>query len=195
MTEVNLKSPFISFATKIKYTYGLSEYIIVNDIIRNGDRYALTINVHDDSIAIGLEVLLPKTQNFGGVILEIIIFNSTGTIVPESNTEYTPETLADTFHTVLSSNPIFIGSVMTDGKIPEISSEIIGNIAIIIKPEVVLFNNDDIYDLCGNYAEVTTKVFKELTTINYLPNLKVSFSTYDKNSKLQKSLYSPTHSE
>lgn len=194
MEKVNLEAPWLSFAKKIKYTYGLGEHITVNDLIKNGDGYTLTISVRDDSVAAALEVVLPKTQNFGGVVIAIVIFNSTGNIVPETRTdyEYTPETLANIFKIALSSNPLFIGSVLTEGKLSEITLGNIGDVVIIIKREIVLFSNDDISDLCGNFTEVAAKVFQEFTQLTYLPKVKISFSTHDEKCELQKAIYAPT---
>lgn len=145
MPEVTLSPPWYTFANQIKYTYGLSRYIKVNDLIATADSYTLIINVCNDLIATALAAVLPATQDFGGVVVTIVIFNSTGAIVPAPSIDYTPETLADTFCLALYSNPLFIGTVLTD-----------------------------------------------VTTLDYLPDLKISFSTYDQTCVLQQSIYCPT---
>lgn len=192
MAKVTLSPPWYTFANEIKYTYGLSSYIKVNDLIQTSDSYTLTIDVCNDLIATALRAVLPTTQTFGGVTVTIVIFNSTGAIVPESSIDYTPETLADTFCLALYSNPLFVGTVLTAGKLPPIVSGTVGDVVMIIKPDVVLFYNDDISDLCSNFTEVAAKVFTAVTTLSYLPDLKVSFSTYDANCALQQSIYCPT---
>ncbi|MGL4107616.1 hypothetical protein [Clostridium sp. LP20] len=62
---------------------------------------------------------------------------------------------------------------------------------IIIKAAVVQFYNDDISDLCKNFNEVAAKVLADVTNLSYLPDLKISFSTFDQDCELQREIYCP----
>ncbi|MGG7177558.1 hypothetical protein ACQPU1_08205 [Clostridium paraputrificum] len=191
MANINLSPPWFTLANEIKYTYGLSRYIEVNDLFQTGESYTLTINVCNDEVANALRQVLPQTKDFGGVTVNIVIFNSSGNVVPLIDIEYTPEILAQTFCLALFSNPLFVGTVLTAGKVPPNAEERIGNVVIIIKAAVVQFYNDDISDLCKNFNEVAAKVFADVTNLTYLPNLKISFSTFDQDCELQREIYCP----
>ena len=187
MPTVTMSPPWFTFANEIKYTYGLSKYINVNDLVQNGGNYDLNIYVCVDWIATALRAILPQNQDFGGILVNIIIFDSQGVIVPISNTVYTPQTLAETFCNALYSNPLFVGTVL-----PLAVPPIVGNVVIIIKPYVIQFYNDDISDLCSNFNGVASQVFTQVTNLEYPTNLTISFSTYDKDCALQKPIYCPS---
>ena len=191
MSDVNLSAPCYSFTKKIKYTYGLSKYIHVNDLINEDSVYTLTINVCNNLIATSLRSILPTTKIFGSLTMNIIIFNEFGHVVPVSEIEYTPQTLALNFCHALNSNPLFIGTVTSFPDFPPIIVDSIGTLVVVIKPVVVQFFDDNIIDLCGNFNEVASKVFSDISNLSYYPNIKISFSTYDKNSPLQKDIYCP----
>lgn len=189
MPIVNLSPPWETYASKIRYTYGLSEYIQVNNLVQTGDSYTLVINVCNDDIAQALRQVLPTVVEFGNVNMNIIIFNSEFEGVDVQPIEYTPETLAETFCRALYSNPLFVGAVLTEGKIPEPIVGPIGDVVLVIAPCVVQFFDDIINDLCGNYNEVASNVFNEITILEYNPGLTISFSTYDPKCAFQKDLY------
>lgn len=190
MSRVTLSPPWFTFANEIKFTYGLSNYIEVNDLIANGANYDLIINVCNDSIAKSLRAILPLSKDFGGVLVNVIVLNSRGIVVPVENIAYTSKTLAETFCNALYSNPLFVGTVIP--VLPPIVQATVGDVVIIIKPCVIQFYDDNISDLCSNFNEVASKVFTDVTTLEYAVNLKVSFSTYDKDCPLQEPLYCPT---
>jgi hypothetical protein len=189
MENSRLSPPWYTFANEIKYTYGLSPYITVNDLEGEGDKYTLTIKVDNSDIATALRNVLPPIRKIGNITIDIVVLNSRDRVVPVTNKTYTPQTLAQTFCTALYKNPLFIGTVLTAKKIPPPMQSTIGDVVIVIKKSVVQFFNDDISDLCSNYNEVAAKVFSLVTKLNYRPNLRISFSTYDPNCPLQKNIY------
>lgn len=184
--EVRLSPPWYTFANQIKYTYGASKFIHVNDLIEVDGEYLLTINVYDNRIARALRQILPMEKMFGNVDVDIAIFDCNGHEVPISNQEYTPEALGELFCIALKCNPLFVGVVLTGGKIPAPIINSVGNVVVIIDKCVVQFYNDDIADLCSNYNEVAAKVFLEVSTLKYPSDLTVGFNTYDENCQLQK---------
>lgn len=188
---IELSPPWYTLANEIKYTYGLSRYVTVNDLVENGIGYELDIDVSNDVVANALRQILPVDVNFGGTNVDIVIKNSSGEIVNVANQAYTPESLGDLFCYALYANPLFVGSVLTSGKLNPIQQGSVGDVVVIIKPCVVQFYNDDISDLCSNYNEVASKVFAGVTILEYVPDLKVSFTTYDKDCQLQKDIYCP----
>ncbi len=189
MENIRLSPPWYTFANEIKYTYGLSPYITVHDLEGEEDRYTLPIKVYNNDIATALRNILPLTTIIGNITIDIVVLNSRNKVVPVTNKAYTPQTLAQTFCTALYKNPLFIGTVLTAKKLPTLMQSTIGDVAIVIRKSVVQFFNDDISDLCSNYNEVAAKVFGLVTNLNYRPNLRISFSTYDPDCQLQKNIY------
>lgn len=190
MENIRLSPPWYTFANEIKYTYGLSPYITVNDLEGEGNKYTLTIKVtYNNDIATALRNILPLTNKIGNINIDIIVLNSRNKVVPVTNKAYTPQTLAQTFCTALYKNPLFIGTVLTAKKLPPPMQSTIGDVVIVIRKSVVQFFNDDISDLCSNYNEVAAKVFSLVTNLNYRPNLRISFSTHDPGCLLQKNIY------
>lgn len=187
--DVGLSAPWYTFANQIKYTYGLSPFITVNNLAPVGDNYDLIINVCYDDVALALRQILPSFVSFGGVIVYINIFNSENQIVPIENAVYTPETLAKLLCTALIGNPLFEGTILTNGILPPIVSGTVGDVVVVIAKDIVQFYNDDISDLCSNYNAVAADVFEQITTLSYLENLKISFSTCDPNCEMQKNIY------
>ena len=190
MENNRLSPPWYTFANEIKYTYGLSPYITVNDLEDEGDKYTLTIEVnYNNDIATALRNVLPLTHQIGNITIDIVVFNSGDKVVPVTNKAYTPQTLAQTFCTALYKNPLFIGTVLTENKISPFVQSTIGDVVIVIKKSVVQFFNDDISDLCSNYNEVAARVFGLVTNLNYHPHLRISFSSNDPDCLLQKNIY------
>lgn len=189
MENIRLSPPWYTFANEIKYTYGLSPYITVNDLEDEGDKYTLTIEVANNDIATALRNVLPLTHTIGNITIDIVVLNSRDKVVPVTNKAYTPQTLAQTFCTALYKNPLFIGTVLTAEKIPLSMQSTIGDVVIVIRKSVVQFFNDDISDLCSNYNEVAARVFSLVTNLNYRPHLRASFSTFDPDCLLQDNIY------
>ncbi|MGL4774682.1 MAG: hypothetical protein ACRC2K_14055 [Clostridium sp.] len=190
-----LSPPWFGFANEIKYTYGLSPFIKVNDLVETSPgKFDLVIEVSCyTDIAKALRQILPVSRDFGGSIVTIIIKDCAGNIVPVSNEAYTPETLAKMFCLALYNNPLFVGAVLTAGKIDPMSQGLVGDVVLVIKPSVVQFFNDDIGDLCNNFNEVASKVFTQISNLEYPVGLKVSFSTFDPDCMLQKGIFCPTN--
>ncbi|MGL4522711.1 MAG: hypothetical protein ACRCWQ_09200, partial [Bacilli bacterium] len=136
-----------------------------------------------------LRQVLPAMRAFGNVQVTIIVKDEQGNVLPIENISYTPETLACTFCKALYKNPLFACSVLTNGKLPPMSIDTIGNVVLIIEPYVVQFYNDDISDLCSNYTEVAAKVFQLVSTLHYSADLSISFSTSDPDCELQQQCY------
>lgn len=176
---VKLSPPWFIFANEVKYTYGVSPYVNVQDLVQVGDNYELRIDVCNNHIAEALRQVLPQSMDFGGVIVTVIVYNKFGQVVPVPNIVYTPETLAKTLCTALYGNPLFVGTVLTEGKEPPDEVDVLGQVVVIIKKCVVQFYSDDISDICSNYNGVAATVFANVTSLAYPPDLKISFSTYD----------------
>ncbi|SHI81430.1 hypothetical protein SAMN02745163_00778 [Clostridium cavendishii DSM 21758] len=187
MAEVKLSPPWYTFANEIKYTYGLSPYIKVSNLAQVDDEYLLNIFVSSDKIAHALRAILPLIKTFGNIKVIILIYDEKNNIVQPEDISYTPEILATTFCTALYKNPLFKGAVL----ISDDATPPIGNVVLVIAKEIVQFYNDDISDLCRNFNEVAAKVFTDVTTLAYTPNLTVSFSTYDCDCRLQKDIFCP----
>lgn len=184
-TIVGVLPPWYTLANKIKYTYGLSDLVQVNDLIGICNQYVLVINVFNNLVAQSLRQILPETVVMGNIIVNIVIFNNDGMIMITNKEEYTPETLGALFNIALTGNPLFKNVVITKGLITDNISPLVGDVVVVIDKEVVQFYNDDISDLCSNFNEVASKVFAEITNPEYECDLKVGFSTYDPNCKLQ----------
>ncbi|MDO5517754.1 MAG: hypothetical protein Q4F66_09370 [Clostridium sp.] len=182
---VGITPPWYTLANKIKYTYGLSDLVQVNDLIDICNQYVLVINVFDNLVAQSLRQVLPETVVMGNIIINIVIFNNNGAEMTISNEEYTPETLSGLFNTALTGNPLFKNVVITDGLLTDAISDLVGDVVVVIDKAVVQFYNDDISELCSNFNEVASKVFAAITTENYEGDLKVGFSTYDPDCQLQ----------
>lgn len=177
--ETKLSPPWYTFANEVKYTYGASPYITVSDLVQVGEAYELKINVCNDYIAAALREVLPLTKDFGGVIVNIIVYNKLGQVVTPQNIVFTPETLAKTLCTALYGNPLFVGTILTEGKVNPEQIESLGQVVVIIKKAVIQFYNDNISDVCSNYNEVAAVTFMDVSNLQYSGDLMISFSTYD----------------
>lgn len=186
MSETRLSPPWYTYANKIKYSYGCNPCIFVNDLIEKDGDYILTINTLSWDVAEALRQIIPVSESFGNITVEIVVFYPDGSIVPVSNQVYTPELLAKTFCAALSQNRLFIGAVLTEGKVPPLIINSVGNVVLVIKKRIIQFFNDDISDLCSNFNGIAADVFNEVSILEYSPNLKVSFSTSDCDCELQK---------
>ena len=186
MSEVKLTPPWYTFRNKIRYTYGMSPLVTVNELVGAGSYYVLSINSRSASVAFALRQVLPLERSFGNIKVVVRVFGPNGSEISIVNKSYTPKSLAKLFCTALASNPLFIGAIpfKYDPKFPFVKS-----VYLVITPTVIQFFNDDISDLCSNYNEVAAKVFQEVTTLEYRPNLTVAFSTYDKKCVKKKDFY------
>lgn len=185
---VGLIAPWYVLANEIKYTYGMSPFVNVEDLVEGtGGNYYLPIKVKKDSVADALRQILPLSFQFGNITVNIVVYNSRGEIVTVNNIVYTEETLAKLFCTALKMNPLFKGAVIR----PEGFPGTIPNVTLVIAKEVIQFYNDDISQLCRNFNEVAAKVFGDVTNSSFSPNLVARFSTYDPKCKLQKNIYCP----
>lgn len=182
---VALSPPWYTFANEIKYTYGLSRCVQINDLVEVDGEYHLVINVYDDIMADAIRQVLPLTKEFGNVDVDITIFNSRGEVVPVINQVYTSETLAQLYCMALGCNPLFKGVVLKPAEEPGTIADVI----VIIEKEVVQFYNDNIGDLCKNFNEVAAKVFESISNTSFDTDLTVQFSTYDEKCLAQKNIY------
>lgn len=179
-TNIKLSPPWYIYANKVKYTYGQSDLIQVNDLIECGSSYLLIINAFDSDVALALRQILPTTITMGNIKLNIVIFDSLGKAVNVIDTSsFSPQNIAQLFDSALQSNPLFIGTVVTDEILSSANSSLVGDVVIVIDKSIVQFFNDDISDLCQNYNEVASKVFKEISQSSFGNDLRANFSTYD----------------
>lgn len=176
---VKLSPPWFTFANEVKYTYGMSPYVKVKDLVQVGNGYELRIYVCDDTVAHALRQVLPLIKDFGGVIVNIIVYNSLNIPVPVKITPYTPQTLARTLCNALHENPLFVGTILTEGKLTPQQIGILGDVVVIIKKRVVQFYDDNISDICSNYNQVAATTFADVSNLSYPVNLNITFSTYD----------------
>lgn len=182
---VSLSPPWYTFANEVKYTYGMSRCVQVNNLVEVDGEYHLTINAYDDCIAEALRQVLPLTKDFGNIDVDITIFNSKGEVVPVINQVYTRETLAELYCRALTCNPFFRGVVLK----PDVLPSTVGDVIVIIDKKVIQFYDDDISDLCANFNEVAAKVFKDVSNILFETDLTVNFSTYDERCLAQQNIY------
>lgn len=176
---VKLSPPWFTFANEVKYTYGKSPYIRVKDLVQVGNNYELKIYVCDDTVADALRQVLPLSKDFGGVIVNIIVYNSSKVPVPVKNIVYTPKTLARTLCKALYENPLFVGTILTEGKLTPEQIGILGQVVVIIKKRIVQFYDDNISDICSNYNQIAATTFTNVSNLSYPVNLNITFSTYD----------------
>lgn len=186
MSEVKLTPPWYTFRNQIRYTYGMSPFVTVNELVQVDNYYVLSINSCSESVAYALRQVLPLERIFGNITVLVKVFGPNGSEIFISNQSYTPQSLAKLFCTALSYNPLFVGAIPFEYNpaLPFVKAAY-----MVITPTVIQFFNDDISDLCSNYNEVASKVFQEVTTLNYNPKLSIAFSTYDKKCVKQENLY------
>lgn len=186
MSEVKLTPPWYTFRNQIRYTYGMSPFITVNELVQVEKYYVLSITSCSEAVAYALRQVLPLEKIFGNLTVLVKVFGPTGSEIFISDESYTPQSLAKLFCTALSYNPLFVGAIPFeyDPNLPFMKS-----VYIVITPTVIQFFNDDLSDLCSNYNEVAAKVFQEITTLKYKPNLSVAFSTYDKKCMKKEEFY------
>ncbi|TYQ13028.1 UNVERIFIED_CONTAM: hypothetical protein Cloal_4077 [Acetivibrio alkalicellulosi] len=188
MEKTRVSPPWYTFANQINYTYGRSPYVKVRELkeLKNGN-YVLNIYVKNKVIAYAVRQVLPLKEAYGNIEVYIKVYDpSRKEVKIAKQVVYTDKKLAKLFCVALYKNPLFVGAVLTGGKVPQFID--FPQVAIVIKKAVVQFFNDDISDLCSNYNEVAAKVFEEVTTLRYPVRKEVTFTTQDKKCGLQKNL-------
>lgn len=190
--EVLLSPPWYTLRNMIAYTIGESPYIRVAELVEDGNTgYDLNIYVKSSEIAKAVRVILPLTYQFQEVIIQVIVHDiCKGVVVNHSNEAYeTPAQLANVFCTALMCNKLFVGTILTEGKVNPAESDILGDVVIVIAKEIVQFFNDDLSNICNDFNEIAANVFSEIIINEYPIDLKISFSTYNHNCIKPQDLY------
>ena len=190
MTKVGLAPIWETFYNKVKYTYGESPFVNVEEFVILSDiNYRIDIYVSNNLIAKALRQVIPTSKVFNeDIVVDIVVYDCKGNVVPISNEVYTTETLAQLFCRALYRNPLFIGTVIT----PEQVINTAADVNVVIRQAVVQFYNDDISELCGNYNGVAGNVFMEVTNYDYAGDLTAAFTTYDPKCAIQRDIYCST---
>ncbi|MGL6174950.1 MAG: hypothetical protein ACRC1P_10135 [Cellulosilyticaceae bacterium] len=190
-----LSPPWYTLYNEILYTVGLTPNVCVGELapLPNGS-YTLPIRVSSCLVqAEALRLIIPETFTFGGVTVTTQIFLNTQFIPVPALAITSVEQVATLFCNALYMNPLFIGTVLLSGKLPPEQQGLLGDVSIIICPQVIQFYNDNLADLCSNFNGVATNVFASVlqSTFGTTP-IKVSFSTFDPNCTLQQQRFCPT---
>lgn len=184
MADINLSPPWYILKNQIAYTIGLSPGVMVRELVDLGYAYELPILVKNFNRAKAIRSILPSHYAFGNVLVIVNIYIQTAygdLILPYSPiTLESIDELMDLWCSALNGNPLYVGLFPTEKYVPPTAIDILGQVVIVVAKSVVQFYNDDISDLCENYNEVAATVFNEICTKSFLPNYKVSFTTFDK---------------
>lgn len=194
MSDCTYNQPWNTFFKELKSTYGASPYVKVQSPVQVRDDYLIRIDVSHKEVAFALRQVVVDTIEYTSpkATLFIKVFGPNGDEIPISTTSYTPQTLAKVFCTALKFNSFFMGAILTDGKLSPGAD--VGNVALVMKKEIIQFFDKNQSDLCSDFNEVAAKVFATVSRLEYPQDLCVSFSTYNEKCKLQKSFYCTGHS-
>ncbi|MGL4735836.1 MAG: hypothetical protein ACRCW2_00140 [Cellulosilyticaceae bacterium] len=184
--QITLSPPWYTLRNQLFYTLGQTPGVTVGDLTGTGP-YTLQIDVKTCLYqAQTIRLIVPTEYTFGTVkVITQVYFTDpcTGSTVLVSAPNQAITTI-DQVMAILKAafwcNPLVIGFINVDGKVPPISQGQVGSIVGVIKPCVIQFFNDDISNLCNNYMEVASKVFQQIFNLSYgTTPIIISFTTYD----------------
>ena len=188
---VKLTPPWNTLRNEFLYTFGNSPLITVkplNILSSNPSNktYNIEIVVKDDDIAFALRQIVKPIFNFGTINIRTLIKNSNDVVEIVVNKFYEINEICDLFCTSLKSNSLFKGIIVK------------GNMLFsVFDKSIIQFFNDDTSDLCQNYNEITSKVFKKLC-LNTFKNKSdspsyfiVNFNTYSEKCIIKNKFYCP----
>lgn len=182
MEEVNVKlsPPWYTFRNELYYTVGVTPGVEVGELVAVDTGYTLSVMVTSCKIqAEYLRIIIPETVDFGGVVVVTkILFDGAEVTMPNLAIT-TAEQVATIFFGALYGNPLFIGAILLDDKIPPMQQEILGDVTFVICPQVIQFYNDNLANLCKNFVGISSDVFAAVVKATYgnVP-IKVSFTPY-----------------
>ncbi|MNN19903.1 MULTISPECIES: hypothetical protein [Clostridium] len=175
-----LSPPWVTQRNKIACTIGLDPQVEVGELEeRSCEKYVVRILVNDNKKAKAIANMLVPEYVYGESRLKIKVYAPCEIRVYPRIHKLNGEELSKLLTDALGGNPLYRGFVITDGIIPNVVAETVGQVVGIIKKEIVQFFNDDITDLCGNYNEVASKVFNSIIRRDYNP-ATLSFTTEDR---------------
>ncbi|MGL5717250.1 MAG: hypothetical protein ACRCX2_29835 [Paraclostridium sp.] len=181
MPEVKLSPPWYIFRNEVAYTIGRTPGVVVDQLKEDGANYKLTVYVMNSAQAQAIRQIMKEEYSFGNVKVMIVVQDrQTGQIVPYNTVSYLDaNAVANVFCTALKGNCLFMGIILTEGKLPPIQQTEVGNLVLVFGKCVVQFYNDDISDLCSNYNQVASYTFSQVIQNKFNPNFKVGTTTYD----------------
>ena len=175
-----LSPPWVTQRNKIACTIGLDPQVQVGEVEeRTNGKYVVKILVDDNKKAKAIANLLVPEYIYCDTRLKIKIYAPCEIRVYPRIHKLDEERLSQLLTDGLSGNPLYRGFVITEGIVPAVVGETVGQVVGIIKKEIIQFFNDDITDLCGNYNEVASKVFNSIIRRDYNP-ATLSFTTEDR---------------
>ncbi len=186
MSGMRLSPSWYTIRNQVAYTVGVTPDVYVEELVEKPYGYELPIILKDCKRAKAIRTILPERYELGNITIEVKVYVSIACcdklIVPFEPVEYeSVMELAKVWCEALNGNPLFLGLFLTEGKLPPMAISTVGEIVVVIDKSVVQFYNDDLSDLCRNYNEVASKVFAQICENIFIPDYKVTFTTYDKN--------------
>lgn len=138
----------------IRGSVGASPLVSVGEVVETSGTYRVDVTCASLDVARGVSFLLRKDYDFGGLILKVRVLDEGGTPVEvdESGITGDPvEASRDLLADALDGNPLF----------DSFSAGFFTPLAVLARPEVVQFWNDNLADPHGNESLLAAAAFAE----------------------------------
>lgn len=184
--QVTLSPPWYTLRNQLFYTLGQTPGVTVGELTGTGP-YILRIDVNTCLYqAESIRLIVPAEYTFGNIkVITQVYFTdpctgSTTLVTMPNQAITTIDQVMAILKAAFWCNPLVMGFINVDGKVPPMSQDSVGSVVAVIKPCVIQFFNDDISNLCNNYMEVASKVFQQIFNLRYgTTPIIISFTTYD----------------
>ena len=162
-----LSPPWIVYQNQVKAALSVDSCVKVNRIRPVTVGYALDLLVCDSEKAHALATLLKSSFNFGGVKVEVQVYDPFLQLLASEPSPTEPEELAKLIHTAFIGNPYFVGFVQKTSKgLKRPYAEF-----ILFSGSVLQYWGDNLADYKGNVNRVAADVFHEIMDLGKFQGL------------------------
>lgn len=189
MTGMTLSPPQYGLWRQIAATFGASLGVDVKQIYEENGIYNIDLIGGDADICKGLVVVLKSAYNYGGIKVEVRVFDREGKRYqrPERIEGNLKDAIQNHFRNALRDNPFFVRVIDAP------SFDWMPTIWLEFKPAVVQFFNDNIGDFYGNANLIAAGAFEDLCETDIssgsVESYRIGFTTAPVKTESQAALY------
>ncbi len=186
-SDISLSPPWYTTRNKLVYTLSMGPYVRVSSLIPvNSNIYIILIFVNSSfDVAQAVRAIIPSNYYFDNMDLITIVLGPNSTVVPvDTVKQYTPENIENLYSLALKDNPLFYGVIFAEDLDLPPEQQTLGDLIIVIRDYIIQFHNENFNNISQNYIDIASNVFTDVFNLEYNPNIKISFNTYDSKSTL-----------
>ncbi len=189
MPGITLSPPQYGLWRQIGATFGACPGVDVKEIYEENGIYNIDLIGSDADICKGLAVVLKSTYNYGGIQVEVRVFDREGNRYqrPERIEGNLKNAIHTHFRNALRDNPYFVRILDAP------SFDWMPTIWLEFKPAVVQFFNDNIGDFYGNVNLIAAGAFEDLCETDIssgsVESYHIGFTTAPVKTESQAALY------